>query len=580
MQIWLTFLLACVFVLTASYRLPAEDAATKLKKSPSTKAASEADAKAEEKKEPPGTTPVPVTAVSKTTEMVVMHDGTRLSTDIIRAKDASGPQPVIFARGPYGKSGVGGIAPHVCNRGYTLVSQDMRGRHDSDGNDGPVFHNDGWSGNRDGQESIEWIAKQPWCNGQVATWGGSALGITQVLAAPGAPDALKAQFVQVAYSDMYSQCVYQGGVWRTELIEVWLKGTKFKPASLESFVKHSKYDDFWTATNAEAQAARVNVPGIYWGGWYDIFCQGTINSFVNIHNQGGVNARGKCRLIMGPYAHGTFDQLKYPPNSMRQPLAADAFRYFDYLLKGEKNGADEDKPVHYYVMGDPTDPAAPGNVWREADNWPPPSQETKFYFHADRTLSLASPESNDASLSYKYNPQNPVPTRGGQNLTIPKGPEDQREVESREDVLLFTSDVLQEPVEVTGRILGKLSISSDCPDTDFTVKLCDVYPDGRSMLVTDGILRARFRNGFDREEFLSPGEVYELTVDLWSTSLVFNKGHRIRVAVSSSNSTRFDPNPNTGKPFRADNETRVATNTLFLSKSHPSHIVLPVYTEQ
>ncbi|MGE3316737.1 MAG: CocE/NonD family hydrolase [Planctomycetaceae bacterium] len=529
------------------------------------------------KKDAPSPSPAGTT---RTTELVVMHDGTKLSTDVLRAEDAAGPQPVIFARGPYGKAGVAGIAPIVCKRGYTLVIQDMRGRYESTGNDGPVFHNDGWSANRDGQESMEWIAKQPWCNGNIATWGGSALGITQVLAAPGAPEQLRAQYVQVAFSDMYSQCAYQGGVWRTELIEAWLKGTKFSPASLETFVAHPKYDDFWAATNAEAQAARVNSPGIFWGGWYDIFCQGTINSFVTIHNNGGDKARGKCRLIMGPYAHGTFSQLKYPLNSMRPPAAADAFRYFDHFLKGEKNGVAEDKPVHYYVMGDTTDSAAPGNFWREADNWPPPSTETKFYFHSDKSLSKEAPASADGSLSYQYDPKNPVPTRGGQNLTIPKGPEDQKELETRPDILVFTTEALPEPVEVTGRIFGKLHISSDCPDTDFTVKLTDVYPDGRSMLVTDGILRARFRNGFEREEFLTAGETYELTVDLWSTSLIFNKGHKIRVAVSSSNSTRFDPNPNTGKPFRADNETRVANNTLHVSKTHPSHIILPIYTDR
>jgi len=520
----------------------------------------------------------PAEGVPKTTVMVPMHDGVRLATDVYRDPKAKSPQAVIFVRGPYGKNGVGkALADLAARRGYVLVVQDMRGRYESEGSDAVVFFNDGWSTNRDGQESIEWITKQEWCNGKVATWGGSALGVTQTLMAPGAPEALKAQFVQVAFSDMYSQCAFQGGVWRTELIEHWLVATKFKPESLETFLKHPHYDDFWTAANAEAQAARVNAPGIFWGGWYDIFCQGTINSFVSIHNHGGEKARGNCRLIMGPYAHGGFDELTYPPNSRQQPLAADAFRFFDHFVKGESNGAAEDKPVHYYVMGDPTDPAAPGNVWRSADNWPPPSTETKFYFHADKSLDRAPAAEAGSKLTYQYDPKNPVPTVGGQNLTIPKGPMDQTKVESRPDVLLFTTEPLAEPLEVTGRIFAKLYVSSDCPDTDFAVKLCDVYPDGRSMLVTDGILRARHRHSFEKEEFLSPGEVYELSVDLWSTSLVFNKGHRIRVAVSSSNSPRYDPNPNTGRPFRSDKETRVANNTLVVSKEHPSCIILPVY---
>ncbi len=170
-----------------------------------------------------------------------------------------------------------------------------------------------------------------------------------------------------------------------------------------------------------------------------------------------------------------------------------------------------------------------------------------------------------------------MPTLGGQNLFPPKGPADLRSLESRKDVLVFSTGVLTEPLEVTGRITGDLFVSSDCPDTDFAVFLVDVYPDGRSMLVTDGILRARFRKSFEREEFLEPSQTYELQVDLWSTSLVVNKGHRIRVLVSSSNAPRFDPNPNTGHAFRADQQKRVATNTIHLSAGHASHIVLPVF---
>jgi putative CocE/NonD family hydrolase len=229
-------------------------------------------------------------------------------------------------------------------------------------------------------------------------------------------------------------------------------------------------------------------------------------------------------------------------------------------------------------MGDCCDPCAPGNRWRSADAWPPPAETVHFYFHADGKLQPAKPPAGEASVSYKYDPDNPVPTLGGQNVNLPKGPMDQRRVESRPDVLLFTTDPLAEPVEVTGQILAKLYIASDCPDTDFTVKLTDVYPNGCSKLLTDGILRARFRKSFEREEFLEPGKVYPITVDLWSTSIVFNKGHRIRIAVSSSNAPRFEPNPNTGDLSQTGTEKRIATNTLHLSKEHPSHVILPVYS--
>jgi putative CocE/NonD family hydrolase len=227
-------------------------------------------------------------------------------------------------------------------------------------------------------------------------------------------------------------------------------------------------------------------------------------------------------------------------------------------------------------MGDTEDKTAPGNRWRSAAAWPPPAKVTPFYFHADHTLDPKKPD-GAGQLAYKYDPQNPVPTIGGQNLLITKGPMDQRPVESREDVLLFTTEPLSEPVEVTGRITAKLFIASDCPDTDFTVKLCDVYPDGKSMLVTDGIQRASLRNSYERRELLELGQVVEVNVDLWSTSLIFNRGHRIRIAVSSSNSPRFEPNANTGDPHPISGKTRTAANTVYVSDQYPSHVLLPLY---
>jgi predicted acyl esterase len=514
--------------------------------------------------------------VEKTTVMVPMHDGVHLATDVYRPAGDVKPLPVIFSRGPYGKSAAAGAAQAACKRGYVFISQDMRGRFASDGKDYVIFHNDGWGEHRDGQESLEWIARQPWCNGSIATTGGSALGITQTMMAPGAPASLKAQFVVVAFDDMYSQGQYEGGVWRTSLIENWVAMTHLDPKNLEIPLKHPRYDDFWAEVNAKAHADRVNAPAIFLGGWYDIFEQGTLDSFVSIHNHGGPGARGKCRLVMAPIGHGSFTALKYPENSKHFPKTADSDRFFDHYLKGAANGVEQDKAVNYYVMGDPTDPHAPGNVWRSADNWPPPSRPTSFYFHNDGRMSTDRPTAADDQRSFKYDPQKPVPTLGGQNLFGPKGPADLRPVESRPDVLVFSTDVLTEPVEVTGRILAELAISSDCPDTDFAALLTDVYPDGRSMLVTDGILRARFRKSFEREEFLEPAKVYDLTVDLWSTSLVFNKGHRIRVLITSSNAPRFDPNPNTGHGFRADKETRVAGNTVHVSAGHSSRLVLPI----
>jgi predicted acyl esterase len=512
-----------------------------------------------------------------TTYRVAMGDGVHLATDVYLPSDGKGKYPVIVARTPYDKSKGGrALAANAARHGYACVVQDLRGRFQSEGHHAIIFGNDGLGEHHDGRDTLEWIARQPWCNGTIGSWGGSALGITQNMAASEAPDALKAQFVAVAFSDYYSQAVYQGGAFRTQLIERWLQATGMIERNLETFVAHPRYDDFWKKLNSETQAGKVRAPAVYYGGWYDIFLQGTINSFLAVHYHGGRGAKGKCRLVIGPIGHGTFSELKYPANASQGPACADAFTWFDHVLLGKDNAIAKEKAVHYYVMGDPTDPKAPGNYWRHADDWPPPSQATSVYFHADGRLVPGQPSEGNDAKTYTYDPKNPVPNVGGQELGVPLGPMDQRRVENRPDVLLFATDELKEPLEVTGRIVAKLFVSSDCPDTDFTVKLCDVYPDGRSMLVTDGILRARYHNSFEKEQSLEPGQVYEVNVDLWSTSLVFNKGHRIRVAVSSSNSPRFEANPNTGKPFRADKETRVARNTLHLSLKYPSRIVLPV----
>ena len=282
--------------------------------------------------------------------------------------------------------------------------------------------------------------------------------------------------------------------------------------------------------------------------------------------------------MIGPIGHDTANQKVQYPRATKAPI--DQFAPMNLLahwLKGEPSGVEKLKAVNYYVMGDTDDFGAPGNFWRSADTWPPPALITPFYFHADHALGEAPP-SGPGRLSFKYDPQNPVPTLGGQNLYTANGPMDQRPVESRPDVLLFTSEPLQEPVEVTGRITATLFISSDCPDTDFTVKLCDVYPNGKSMLVTDGIQRASLRDRCETRQLLEPDEVYKLDVDLWSTSLILDRGHRLRIAISSSNSPRFEPNANTGDPHPSSGKSRIATNTVHLSAKHPSRILLPVYS--
>lgn len=510
--------------------------------------------------------------------MVAMRDGVKLATDIYLPAKGEARVPTILIRTPYNKKGNQATAAAVAQFGYALVVQDMRGRFASEGHHAIIFGNDGLGGkHQDGHDTIEWIAKQKWSDGNVITYGQSALGIAQNMAAPGAPAGLKGQVVGVAFSDYYQQGAYQGGAWRKELLEGWLKITKMEDVNLPTFLSHTTYDDFWKKLSAEAHAAEVDAPGVFTGGWYDIFLQGTINSFVEINSRGGPNARGKCFLVIAPTAHGPFNEAVNYPNVGKAPINVVApMNVLDHWLGKRNQQAEALQPVHYYVMGDCDTPGAPGNYWRSADSWPPPAKITPFYLHADKSLRHEAPDNNN-TLTYKFDPANPVATRGGQNLVISKGPMDQRPVESRPDVLLFTSAPLTKPVEVTGRITATLYVSSDCPDTDFTVKLSDVSPDGKSLLVTDGIRRASLRSSYEKHEPLEVGQVYELEVDLWSTSLIFNTGHQIRVAVSSSNSPRFEPNPNTGDTHLIPGKTRVANNTLHLSSKHASRIQLPLY---
>lgn len=502
-----------------------------------------------------------------------MRDGVKLATDIYLPA-TNGTFPVILGRTPYNKATSAGFGRDGAQRGYAVVIQDTRGRFGSEGENLP-FHLDV----PDGADTLAWIAKQPWCNGRIGTWGGSAGAITQFQLAAAEPARLASQYLVVGAPNLYD-VIYTGGVFRKALIEDWIRGTKFQDDAVARWVAHPTYDRHWRDRDATRHFRAINAAGLHIGGYWDIFAQSTIDAFVGYQSQGGPGARGNQKLLLGPWTHGvlqdkagelTFPNARRPPNNVQ-----DQWRWFAATLKGEANGVTELPAVIYYVIGDVTDTNAPGNVWRTADAWPPfRVQPAKLHLHGDRSLRAARPAAAKP-LSYRYDPQHPAPTVGGVQLTIPAGPMDQRKLEARDDVLVFTSEPLSEPVEVTGRVLAKLWITSDAPDTDFFVKLCDVYPDGRSFNLCEGALRTRFRKGTSREVPLKPGHVEAIEVDCWSSSVIFNRGHRIRVQVTSGSSPGYDPNPNTGEPFRQNTTTRIATNSVFADPKHPSHLLLPL----
>jgi predicted acyl esterase len=513
----------------------------------------------------------------RTTHMVAMRDGIKLATDVYLPR-GDGPFPSVLLRTPYGKTDRGmPAAGGFVARGIAVVVQDMRGRFDSEGENLP-FVEDGQGEHHDGYDSIAWIRRQSWSNGNVVTMGGSAAGIAQNLLAPTAPEGLKAQHISVAPASLYHHAAYVGGALRQSQVENWMRRNHFDPKSEELYRAHPEFDEFWRHADIQLQASAINVPAVHIGGWFDTFGQGTIESFVTRQHQGGPGARGKQKLVMGPWAHpigrSPVGELTFPNFGLPQEYTIGP--WVEYHLKGVENGVMDLPAVAYYVLGDVNDPDAPGNVWRRAADWPIPARETLFYLQTPGGLARNKPESSEAHAEYTFDPADPCPTIGGNNLTIPAGPRNQNPIENRKDVVLFTSEPLKQPLEVTGRVAARIFVSSSAVDTDLSVRLCDVYPDGKSYNIAEGMLRLRCRKSFKKPEPLTPGEIVEAAVDCWSTSIVFNRGHRLRVTVTSSNAPRFDVNPGTGKPYREGDRCVKQTNRIYCDAAHPSCIVLPV----
>lgn len=522
-------------------------------------------------------------AAQKTNLMLSMEDGTRLSTDIF-LPDSGGPAwPCILIRSAYPKRVMEGRGHRYAERGYACVIQDIRGMNQSEG-ERFIFYADGWRRLRDGAYTVRWMLTQPWCNGNIGTDGESALGATEVLLAPVAPE-LKCQCISVAPADFYHHMAYQGGVWRKNLAELWLSFLGLDP-TIRFFKMHACYDTFWHFYNTEERAPDTTQPAIHIGGWYDIFLQGTIDSFLARQHHGGPGARGNQMLVMrmSTHRHDPCPDFKWPRNS-RELDVGDLERAFqDYWLKGVQNGIMDKPAVHYYVIGDDTDPDAPGMEWRTAEDWPPyPIAGKNLYLAPEGALAQDAPAGENA-MAFTFDPADPVRTFGGGNLFYSSGPYDQRRANrDRKDVLKFATPPLQEPLEIAGRVTVRLFVSTDAPDTDFTAKLVDIYPAGdeREILLLDGIQRVKFRAGFDKPAPLltSQEEVAELSIDLWSTCCVFNKGHRIGLQISSSNYPRFEVNPNTGDDIPKRDKLRKALNTVRYGGARASSLILPVRAE-
>jgi uncharacterized protein len=498
----------------------------------------------------------------KQDELIAMRDGTKLAVSIYFPA-GTGPWPAVLTRTPYGKD-VGDPAKSEARytaNGFVRVLQDSRGKGRSEGVYRP-FADDV----EDGYDTIEWIAKQPWSNGKVGMSGISAMAIATYNAAmSGAP-----HFVAAFVTAGRGFTTPDGGV-PMQHIEDWSRRQGVPPPQ-------NPRPTFRTwgpigPRDLRAYSDRIAVPFYNVGGWYDIFEKGILDGYTFLREHGAPTVRNSERLMLGAFGHGPLSgALKYTAGGGDIAMG-DPIRWFDYWMKGIDNGIMKEPPVKYFVMGDTRDPSAPGNVWRTSERWPPRSTPTSYYLSANRTLTTTTP-TTAAKDSFVYDPKDAVPTVGGNNLGLDRGPMDQRTVSGRPDVLKFETAPLRQAIEVVGPLKADLAVSTDAPDTDFMVKLVDVYPDGYEALVNDGAFRLRYVDGFDKQTRIVAGKPYVISVDLWATGLVFNAGHRIAVHVSSSNFPRFERHTNTWEPLASYDQSHKATNTVWLDGR--SRIVLPV----
>lgn len=570
---------------------------------------------------------------------VEARDGTVLYADVYRPAD-DGHYPVLLQRTPYNKElGALALVQtdpfRAVRRRYAVVIQDCRGRYASDGAFTP-FHQE----IDDGYDTVEWCARQRWSDGQVGMYGTSYVGAVQWLAAIAAPPSLRCIVPTFTASDYYEGWTYQGGAFQWGFIcnwvlpfltaadlirhqerhqgagmDAWRDGliaaidrmdqtVKTLPLTdlpvnpewspyLFEWLAHPTRDDFWRACSIEERHDQVRVPALNVGGWYDIFLDGTLRNFNGVRAKGAAEeARQGSRLLLGPWTHTTppLAQAGAVDFGVRagqgfSPLSLDVdgeyLRFLDYWLKGIDDGLTAEPPIRLFVMGE--------NVWRAEHEWPLGRAEyASFYLHSDGhansingdgSISPEEPERERPDV-FLYDPFHPVPTIGGQlccnPATLAPGAFDQRPVEARTDVLVFKTLPLKQDVEVTGPVTLHLWAATTAPDTDFTAKLVDIAPDGSARNLTDGIVRARYRLGTDAPRPVTPGEISEYTIDLWATSNLFRRAHRIALEVSSSNFPRFDRNLNTGHGLGADAEMRPAVQTVFHDRDHPSRLVLPI----
>ena len=550
---------------------------------------------------------------------IAMRDGVTLRANLFRPVE-SGPVPALVLRIPYDKDAAQSyVYAHpswYARHGYAVLVQDSRGRYQSEGEFYPLRHDD-----TDGFDTIEWCAAQYWCDGQVASYGFSIPGINQLLAAHLQPPSLKTAIPAFYPAGMHDGFLYVGGALSMATLAQWAaiiagdaanrKGDdeaiaqvaladqisgKWHPATpmrqtpffitpdslpfIADYLAHPSADDYWREWDLSSRLDTIDIPCLHVSGWYDSFIAKTIECYEVFTAAG----RAEHRLLVGPWYHIPWTQkvgaIDYGWEA-RNFVDDYQIAWFDAQLKGDRTRLDSLPMVRLFVTG--------ANEWRDYDSWPlPGTMAEKWYCHSggranslsgDGSLSREAPDDEDADF-FIYGPAVPVESLGGHSCCLPDrapmGPADQRPVEYRNDVLVYSSSPLDTPVFIAGKVNAVLHAATSAVDTDFTVKLCDVWPDGTSINITEGIIRGRYHKSLADERLLEPGKIYSFSIAAGVACHQFEAGHSIRVEVSSSNFPHFDRNPNNGKPFGEDSELVIANQTVFHDASRPSFIELPV----
>ena len=553
---------------------------------------------------------------------VMMRDGVVLRADVYRPA-AAGKFPVLLERTPYNKGDSGDVnfGIKAAARGYVVIIQDTRGRYMSEGDWYPFIHE-----SNDGFDTVEWAASLPYSDGRVGMFGGSYVGATQMLAAIAHPPHLAGICPVVTASNYHEGWTYQGGAFEQWFNESWtsilaqdtlnrqvrnrtnaLNGDLELPLSAYNlfplpstatqdlapyfldWLQHPNYDEYWKRISLEEHYSDITVPALTVAAWYDIFLGGSLRNYTGLKQHAGNEGARKAQRLLVTIGGHAGSGRKIGDVDFGDQAAFDedqvALDWYDHLFKNANNQFSSPKKVRIFVMG--------ANQWREEDDWPVAgTRKVSYYLHSaghanslsgDGSLSSVAP-ADEPPDHYTYDPGNPAPTTGGplccDAMHLHPGPRDQRPVEARNDVLVYSTPVLAEDVEVTGPVSLELFARSSVVDTDFTAKLVDVYPDGFAQNLTEGIIRGRYRESADKPVLLNPGQVYKFNVDLWATSNVFKKGHRIRLEVSSSNFPRFDRNLNTGEDAAVGRNFVSATNAIFHDAQHPSTLLIPVLPAQ